>query len=767
LFVDGQDRGTVQFEISPTGEPLLGLEQLRAALGGDAKPSVLDALGRLKGPAGPENLAPLGIKLSFDSGALVLSLDLDSADMAASTVDVLETAPPGKGEKVVDNAPFAVTLGTGLELDPSYTSTEGCASFSSSATMNLAPSVRAFGLVTEGNADMTYGQSGYSWVLNSAQVIKDFPVVGARLEGGTVDMNATSFQSAQEVYGVSFARDESLPGGARELGSLTDSFIIQRDAYVTVEVNGVIVKQLKLSPGNYRFSDLPLASGLNDVRIVIEEQGMSPRIVRLGVPFDQSLLGPGELDYSVSLGVLPGRDQEPFGAAHAAIGIGGFFQFGLNAEAGSGSALGGFSLLSATLLGTIGFDDSLSADGQRPSYAARAYWRFSNPSNRYAPQLGATAEYRAPGFISPSAGSSPDPGTLAFSTQAGETIPGSSIAVSLFGQVSYVGSAPDSWSGTMGVSLPTGRSLYLSLAGGYTWSSEAGPSPSVTLTVTSIRPRKGQITYNQTFSQGTDTESLAIGFDDQGRKSINADGDGLLTPGSDRGADLSYTQRIDAASFMGSGRWYQSGDGATRSLSGSLGASTTLAFADEVLGATSSPNTALAILVPSSELGGQEVDLSPATGAQTASASGKPGIVTGLVPYSDYTAGVELPQSPPDSRPTPSSVELKPEYRSISVVRVSLAYSTSVRGILVDERKAPLVDLSGDLVDKDGKVVPSTGTFSDDNGVFECYDLPPGPVTIRWSDGSVLSFVVPAGKPDTIVDLGDVTPEPGPTGGGQ
>jgi hypothetical protein len=192
-------------------------------------------------------------------------------------------------------------------------------------------------------------------------------------------------------------------------------------------------------------------------------------------------------------------------------------------------------------------------------------------------------------------------------------------------------------------------------------------------------------------------------------------GEGLVGDSLDRIVDLSGTARTGSAAFSGSGRYFRNNSDGSSELSGRASASTTIAFADGELAATSAPGAALAILIPSSELRGQKVELRPINGVPTASASGRPTVVSGLTPYNDYIAQFELPASSPDARPNPSSVELSPEYRSIALIRVGLA---------------------------------------------------PGHASIKWGDGSISSFNVPQSKAGDLVDIGLVLAKKSGSGGG-
>jgi outer membrane usher protein len=116
-----------------------------------------------------------------------------------------------------------------------------------------------------------------------------------------------------------------------------------------------------------------------------------------------------------------------------------------------------------------------------------------------------------------------------------------------------------------------------------------------------------------------------------------------------------------------------------------------------------------------------------------------------------------LPESSPDIRPEPSSVTVSPTYRSVAVVRVGIAPSLTIIGTLIDSDGNPVANMPGNMLDSAGTAIPSKGMFTDERGVFECYELAPGPLSILWDDGSVLTITVPEGKPGTVVDMGRVS----------
>ncbi len=762
LTLNGERRGPLELELNADGEPFLAPAQLRSLLDGYLRPALLDAVGAQPSYPADGQLPDLGVNLSYDAASLSLRIDVEPSSMPVRNVGVIAPPPEGAGERRIRNAPFAATLGLNVGYDlTNGADSSGVGYTDNSLGLGFTPTLRVAETVAEGNLALKYGTGGSEAALTAAQVMKDFPEMGMRLRGGIVSVSAESFQASQRMYGFSFGRDESLPGAARERAALDEEFLLRNAAEVTVSVNGVATRRLRLLPGNYRFSDLPLASGLNDVSVVIAEQGMEARTVRIGVPFDAALLGPGRTDYAVSLGSVSLDASQPYGAARFALGLHRSVQVGANLEVDADSILTGGTALAATRFGTFGLEGAVSSSYssavglESPSSAIRGYWRFSQPRDRSLPLMGAAADYRFAGFAPPNyRGAGED--SMNVSAQISQSLPRRAGTVSLSGNGTFIAAELSDWSATLGFNLPLGRACFLSLSGGGEWNREEAFAPRVSAVLVMAQAGKGVVSYGQSFANGTDGENLSVGLGQDGRRTVNVYGQGLLIPGTDRALELSGTAQNDLVSLGLSGNYTSADEGDVSVRGASVSAMTTLAFADGVFAATSAPGSALAILAPAKELRGQRVELRPLGGMPVTSKSGRPVAAGGLAPYSSYTAGIELPQSPPDERPDPASVSLSPAYRSISVIRVGIAPSIAVRGLLVDAAGAPVVNLSGGIVDAEGISVPFTGTFTDEEGVFECYGLAPGPMSIRWDDGRISSFEVPRSKSGILVYVGSV-----------
>jgi outer membrane usher protein len=774
LVVNGQRQGSIEFVLEGQNRPFLPSAAVRRMLSGLVKPEIVAAVASRERLVAADELRIVGINVGFDPSELVLSVDVLPGAMSAVDLSARAERPAVAGERQLRSAAFGAVLDLSLDLDPRFYWTSYGKSFAPGITLGLVPAVRSLGLVAEGDVDLMYNDA-LSARVNGARLLRDFPSLGSRLALGIVDTSAVSFQSPNELLGLSFSREPSLPGPKGEQPRPIDEFVLERNADLSIEVNGIIARQLKLSPGSYRLSDLPLASGMNDVVVTIEEEGRPPRTIRLGLPFDAALAAPGQLDYSLVLGADRTKPTEPFGAAYASLGLGPYFELGADAEAGYGVALGGLSSLWASPLGSIGAATALSLpfSGGLPaplSYGERLYWRLSLPGRRYAPRIGAAAEYLSGGFAPPRQDLEINPPSAvpvwAFSAQIGEALPGGLGGFSAFGDARLAGGSIDSYSFTLGTTAVVSSSTSLSLSGGMDWSLETGTIPRISLSLSVSQASRSSLQFSHDFVQSGDSVDLMMSSADAGRSSLEFSADGLVGYNLDHEIKLSGKSSTAYWNYSGSGRYYSAAGGGSTELDGYFSGSAALAFADGELTEANAFGDALAILAPAPSVNAEQVMLRPDGGTLTSSLDGRPTLIAGLLPYKNFVASVEMPQSSPERRPDPSSVEFTPTYRSITIIHVGVAASLTIRGRLVGETKEPRVDLSGDLLDAERKVLAFSGTFTDEEGVFECYDLNPGPIAIKWSDGSECELTVPEGEAGAFFDLGDVVARLPDTSGG-
>jgi outer membrane usher protein len=161
------------------------------------------------------------------------------------------------------------------------------------------------------------------------RLVYDLPEDAIRLRFGDVMPDYAGLQSSPDVLGVSATKSyaQLQPGRSiRPTGAR--SFRIERPSTVEVFVGPALVRRLRLSPGIYNISDLPLQSGANDIRLVIEDDTGQRQTLDFTAFSGQELLAPGLSEWSASAGVKS-LDR---GIVGASTPVGGYYPYGTRSK---------------------------------------------------------------------------------------------------------------------------------------------------------------------------------------------------------------------------------------------------------------------------------------------------------------------------------------------------------------------------------------------------------------------------------------------------
>ena len=225
-----------------------------------------------------------------------------------------------------------------------------------------------------------------------------------RYAAGDVDPFPLPQQGATPLGGFQISRafnDLQPTRNVRPAGRT--NFILERDAIVEVEVNGVVTRTLQLRAGNYNLRDLPFTEGLNEVRLLIQDGAGRREIASFSRSFTTSLLEKGLDEFSFAFGVprigTPGgftyRDQ-PQVTGFYRTGLTQNFTAGVNFQADGDTQVVGAEALLATRLGTFRLEMAGSrTDGGRAGYAATAAYFKSFALGRNLGEIEAIWDHRS------------------------------------------------------------------------------------------------------------------------------------------------------------------------------------------------------------------------------------------------------------------------------------------------------------------------------------------------------------------------------------
>ena len=192
---------------------------------------------------------------------------------------------------------------------------------------------------------------------------------GLRYSLGDVRPTVSELQTAPELLGISVERNYSEINPFRNLNpSGRSSFELERAAIVAFEVNGVIVSERNLEPGNYSISDFPLTFGANNVRVYVDDGTSRREVANFSTFVDLDLLEQGLSNFGVTAGVRresgTGRsrryDDEPVALGFYERGITQSFTAGAQFEVASDHALIGSKAVYGSRVGVFGVEANVS-----------------------------------------------------------------------------------------------------------------------------------------------------------------------------------------------------------------------------------------------------------------------------------------------------------------------------------------------------------------------------------------------------------------------
>jgi outer membrane usher protein FimD/PapC len=766
--VNGIPSGNVEFYVGPGGQAIIPSEVLRAILGKVVKAALLDKAAGGKQYATRESLEGIGVRLEYDETALRLDFTVPPIAMIPSDLGALPPDPRSAEGSLFPNEESSSMLSVSGRIAPSFGS-GGAGEFAVSAELRVSQALRLGGFVIETGMEALYPE--LPWIrLPLALVSYDFPGIGARASLGTLAPRAVSFQSPVAIIGLRFARETSLPGGKTRRPSPIRDILLDHPADVSVEINGIVARALRLPAGSFRLSELPLATGFNTLAIRIREEGMPPRTIELGLPFDLAILPPGQLDYSMEAGLDRASLSLPFASAYVSAGVASMLELGIDACASGDAFLGGANALWAGPIG--GMQASFSAGMpfgriEAAGCAGRLGWRLAINGFPLVPRLGAEAEYRSAGFIPPGDGSEAGASigeSLTLSFQASQNFPKGIGSVGAYGTMSLCEGSLEGYSISSGLFFTLPGSAALSASGGIDWRRGAGFEARASLTLSVSSGDSGNMQFSQDIAAGGQSFGISVPLDklNATRLSVQGETPAGSASGPRRGAIMAdYSGEKAVLSLSGS--IVGDGQGGQTRADFSLSGSSSLEWAGGHFGFSGRPGNAFVFLVPDPGLGADQIVMSSRDGPSVKSAGGRDALMAGLIPYSPFIADLSMPGSPPGFQPLPRTVRIEPAYKSGTIVRVRAAPRLAFRGRLVDAKGKILANLSGDIYGAKDPQPRIGASFSDEKGIFEYYGLEPGSYLIRWSDGRT-SMVEVIDQGLDLNQLGNVPAAPPPEG---
>ncbi|MGN3975264.1 hypothetical protein [Tsuneonella sp. SYSU-LHT278] len=726
---------------------------------------------------GPEDLEETGVELTYDPASLAVVVVEVSPEQRA-VEDLF--APPRDDLDDTSLSPARVSGYLNLNASHTYVWSRDD---QPAPTVNLDGAIRLGPIVFEADAalreDFGRVRPSYRFARNYARLVYDQPHDYRRWFAGDLDPEIRGQQSFVQMGGIGVARQQrrfnvfraAVLQGNRQL-------VLQRESTVRFLRNGSLYRELRLQPGRYDFSSLPLLAGSNDVRVQVQDDTGGIQNLSYSQYLDPIDLDPGDYEYSAYLGpsserlgsspdyrgpiVFTGFFRKAF-FDRPAIGIG--LQLSEDVQTVTGQTQfvlptggrllldGGISNSTVARLGYtigLGYDQFFDRGGLADNFSIRAehisreYANLGNPEGFNSTSLAVTAQYTrqfSQRFLTTVSGS-----LIKNRRQSGDTYRIGATAFyrltdrwAIRGGVDYAGFATP---------LPTGR----------------GFSANIGVVFQPSYRRRAEARYESrdNFAELSYVQSGLNELDSVGFGGVLNHRSGTVQA---QGFASYSGNRFDASASHAAVGENFSDLGALNATSVRVG--TTLAFADGVVGFGRRINDSFALVYPHTTLG----DRSVAAGASLAQNNyiGKSGALGAAVNNSLSSYVTQSVQYDVENPPTgydigPGVVRVRPPYRSGFAVRVGTDAFVSTMGVLL--RGGKPVSLIGGRVTlldvQEGENPQPVPFFTNTVGRFAISSLLPGRrylVETYGPGGTVersFEFKVPADS-DGLVDLGAVS----------
>ena len=252
-----------------------------------------------------------GIDIRYDPQAIELQAAPALEQRAPQNLDF-----GNKGDIASDalEHPANVSAYVNMRVTGAYVSQSSSGSTGIDATtVDLDGALRFRGFVLESEASLYAGAPAgltqayyqdYVFYRHGTRFVYDLPEEATRIRLGDFTPDYTGFQNAPDMLGLSVQQSyaQLQPGKTiRPTGS--HSFSLERPSSVDIIIDKVLFRHIKLAPGNYDLSDIPLRAGANDVKLVIEDDTGARRTLEFNAFSGNELLAPGISEWSFNAGI--------------------------------------------------------------------------------------------------------------------------------------------------------------------------------------------------------------------------------------------------------------------------------------------------------------------------------------------------------------------------------------------------------------------------------------------------------------------------------
>ena len=616
------------------------------------------------------------------------------------------------------------------------------------------------------------GEAEAGFKRRGTRLVYDLPGEAIRFKAGDVDTREAAFQHGANVLGLSVQRSYQLlqPGrNIRPTGSR--SFRIERPSTVEVIVDGVVVRRLRLQPGDHDISELNPRPGASTVTLNIEDDTGQRRKLDFTMFGGRTLLAKGIDEWSATAGMRSRIDEDgeltydmraPVASVFYRLGITDRFTGETHIQGDKDAVMGGFGGVIETNIGVFGAGLAVSHHAvEGLGYAVNADYELANlrDSHGWRHTLRLFAEHRSADFA-PLASA---PGVLPrndirldLGAHYSRTLP-FEITGALSARYGFSRSddQPSRFGVGLSLSRPVSPDANVTLALNYDEGSKTYDNGFSGMLRLNWRPtERSYVDISHDTRDGT-TRATYNRYDGEGVGSWNANvyvenhaDDERMTGGGSVGYTGNRARVTVSQYAIATGMRPTRLDGTLVENRTSLRLETALAFADGKFAIGRPVTTGFAIIDTHETLNGKGATIGRSSEAPQANADGLgPALVPELSAYSMTRLQYDVPELPVGYDLGAGAFDLVAPYRGGYALEIGSAYTVTAHGRLLGPDGEALPLLTGRATEHGKTGGPVVEIFTNRVGRFGAQGLAPG----RW-------IITMASTPETTYVL-DVPPK--------
>ncbi len=363
-----------------------------------SKPAIVELLGKTlnadelarlaalpdeRGVLTLQDMRDAGFAIRLDASLLEIVFESHTDQRARSQISLSRKRSRGSEANVVPPAALSGYMNIRAIADYIWEAEDGRQGFGGTrfdldAVLRYSDIVLESEAIYEANGDTDrdiYGNRFYTFQNSGlkrrgTRVVYDLTDSLVRIQAGDTRTLGTSFQRTTDALGIAIEKSpRKLAPGENLRPTGRKSFRIERPSDVDVLVNGSVMHSMRLRPGHYDLSDLPLRTGANDIELVITDDAGGRQVLSFAAFSDLKLLAPGLSEWFLGGGMpsylrdgeITYLDDTWYGSGFYRLGLTDLVTGEIHAQADNHVIMGGFAAFMASPVGLLSLNAAASA----------------------------------------------------------------------------------------------------------------------------------------------------------------------------------------------------------------------------------------------------------------------------------------------------------------------------------------------------------------------------------------------------------------------